>query len=226
MSTSSLLRSGAAAALLGLAAVAPVSAQSSALVPTGLDPQTISFTAPTGVVVGRDLSLVATATSGLTVTFASSTTLVCQVSGTTLTPVSDGTCLVTAYQNGNGTWAPAPPVQVTIAVAPSTWYAGMRQSFWIAGEERFSIPIIVASGTRVTMKLHLSPSMPGQLVEVWWQVGTGSWAKLTTRYVESATGAASYSFTAWRKSVAYRWRFPGNATYQSAFSAARRVYAR
>ena len=73
-------------------------------------------------------------------------------SRTTLTPVSDGTCLVTAYQNGNGTWAPAPPVQVTIAVAPSTWYAGMRQSFWIAGEERFSIPIIVASGIYVTWR--------------------------------------------------------------------------
>ena len=76
------------------------------------------------------------------------------------------------------------------------------------------------------MKLHLSPSMPGQLVEVWWQVGTGSWAKLTTRYVESATGAASYSFTAWRKSVAYRWRLPGPGPLPPVFSAARRIYAR
>ena len=32
-------------------------------------------------------------------------------------------------------------------------------------EERFSIPIIVASGTRITMKLNMTPAMPGQLVD-------------------------------------------------------------
>ncbi|BEP95802.1 hypothetical protein GmRootA79_41860 [Acidovorax sp. A79] len=65
--------------------------------------------------------LSASATSTLTVGFASSTPAVCTVAGTTVTLVAAGTCTVTATQPGDTTWAAAPPVPQSFtvnAVAP------------------------------------------------------------------------------------------------------------
>src|SRR5205085_6013280 len=58
-------------------------------------PQSISFTTPSSVLVNSTLSLTATATSGLTVTFNSQTTSVCTVSGNQVTTLSVGTCTIT-----------------------------------------------------------------------------------------------------------------------------------
>jgi len=67
--------------------------------------QTISFTAP----VAHQLSampkptLTGTTTKSLPVTFTSNTTGVCTVSGTTVTPVAVGTCMIAADQLGDAT---------------------------------------------------------------------------------------------------------------------------
>lgn len=53
------------------------------------------------------ITLSASASSGAPVTFTSSNTSVATVSGTTLTANSPGTAEITAYQGGNGTYAPA-----------------------------------------------------------------------------------------------------------------------
>ncbi len=82
-----------------------------------LDPQTISFSAPTAPAVGGTANLTATASSGLAVTFASSTTSVCTVSGSTLTAVAAGTCTVTASQTGNSTYAAAASVPQSFNIA-------------------------------------------------------------------------------------------------------------
>ncbi len=63
------------------------------------------------------MGITATATSGLTVAFASQTTAVCTVSGTTLTIVTPGTCTIRASQPGNGSWSPAPDVDQSFIVA-------------------------------------------------------------------------------------------------------------
>jgi mono/diheme cytochrome c family protein len=64
--------------------------------------QTIAFTGPASQAFSTaPITLSASATSGLTVTFASNTPSVCTVSGTTLTLVTVGTCSVTASQAGN-----------------------------------------------------------------------------------------------------------------------------
>jgi mono/diheme cytochrome c family protein len=62
-------------------------------------------------------ALSATSTSGLSVSFASSTTGVCTVSGTTLTLVSAGNCTIRANQAGNTGYAAAAQVSSTFTVA-------------------------------------------------------------------------------------------------------------
>ncbi|MDE3009771.1 MAG: hypothetical protein KGI67_02680 [Pseudomonadota bacterium] len=93
----------------------------------GLDPQTITFNTPAAPNVGSTGTLTATATSGLTVSFASSTPTVCTVSGTTLSAVASGTCTVTASQSGNATYAAAASVPHTITIgapAPVAFASG------------------------------------------------------------------------------------------------------
>ena len=82
--------------------------------------QTITFAAPDALTYGGHEDLTATASSGLGVSFASTTTRVCTVSGTTLTSVAAGTCKVTASQAGDDDYNAAPGVtrSVTVAKAP------------------------------------------------------------------------------------------------------------
>ncbi len=83
-----------------------------------LTAQTISFNSPGNQTLGSAPGpLVATATSGLTVTFASSTGTVCSVSGTTLTLLAAGACTVDASQAGNSTYGAASTVSRTFSVA-------------------------------------------------------------------------------------------------------------
>ena len=83
-----------------------------------LPAQTISFTQPTNMVLGSTpAALVATATpSGYTVAFASTTTGVCTVSGTTLTILTAGTCSITASQNGNPSYSAATNVVKSFSI--------------------------------------------------------------------------------------------------------------
>ena len=58
--------------------------------------------------VGTPVTLQATASSGLPVSFGSATPLVCTVSGTIVTTVAAGVCTITASQPGNTEFAAAP----------------------------------------------------------------------------------------------------------------------
>ena len=79
--------------------------------------QTITFANPGAQTVGTPLTLKATASSGLTVSFASTTSSVCTVSGTTATFVAAGSCSITASQAGNATYAAATPVSQSFTVS-------------------------------------------------------------------------------------------------------------
>jgi hypothetical protein len=79
--------------------------------------QTISFSAISAQVVGASVSLSASATSGLAVSFASLTSSVCTVSGTTATTIGTGTCTIHATQAGNAEYAAATPVSVSFSVS-------------------------------------------------------------------------------------------------------------
>jgi hypothetical protein len=84
--------------------------------------QSISFTDPADIasfVPNQSVALTATATSGLTVAFASTTPAICSVSGATATVLSAGTCTVTANQAGNGSYNPAPEVSQSFDIDPA-----------------------------------------------------------------------------------------------------------
>jgi hypothetical protein len=113
-----LLRLPALAALLAFSACGGGDSA-----PTPTTPQTITFTSPGAQVYATaPVALVATSTSGLTVTFASTTPTICTVSNAALTLVTVGTCTVTASQPGDGTFVAATPVTNSFAVtaAPQT----------------------------------------------------------------------------------------------------------
>ncbi len=85
--------------------------------------QTISFPLIENMTFGAaPFALSATASSGLAVSFATSTTSVCTVVGSLLTIVGGGTCVVQASQAGNGSFAQAVSVvrSFTVAQAPQS----------------------------------------------------------------------------------------------------------
>jgi len=83
--------------------------------PSALAEQSIAFTAPTRATAGGDpITLKATATSGLPVSFAASGA--CEVDGARLTPTSAGVCTITATQAGDDEYAPAEAVTRTFRV--------------------------------------------------------------------------------------------------------------
>ncbi|WP_025807412.1 IPTL-CTERM sorting domain-containing protein [Pseudomonas chlororaphis] len=87
-----------------------------------ISPQKIIFPAQAsqGFVAGGSFSIdpLATASSGLPVSYASSTPSVCTVAGSVVTMVSAGTCTVVASQPGNAQWLPATNVAQDIAIQP------------------------------------------------------------------------------------------------------------
>ena len=88
-------------------------------VPVGVGSQTITFTstAPGSATVGGPTyAVTATASSGLAVSFSSETPLVCSVSGSTVSFIAVGTCILDANQGGNANYNAAPQVQQSFAV--------------------------------------------------------------------------------------------------------------
>ncbi|HVU72047.1 MAG TPA: OmpA family protein [Mycobacteriales bacterium] len=95
-------------------AAAPTVTQSFAVTPAA---QTITPTQPSDLLVDGTETLYGSATSGLDVSWSSTTPDVCTVSGTTVTAVAIGTCTVAADQGGNEDWSPAPQVTVSFDVS-------------------------------------------------------------------------------------------------------------
>jgi uncharacterized protein (TIGR03437 family) len=82
------------------------------------DSQTITFGPLGNVTLGTaPFPILATASSGLLVSFASITPAVCAVSGITVTVVAAGTCSITASQAGNANYTAASPVTQSFTVA-------------------------------------------------------------------------------------------------------------
>jgi uncharacterized protein YhjY with autotransporter beta-barrel domain len=91
------------------------SAASNSVTPKGN--QTITFNNPGTQNFGTSPTLTATASSGLAVTFSSSTTAVCTITtGGVLTTVTTGTCTINANQAGNGTYQAATQVTQSFSI--------------------------------------------------------------------------------------------------------------
>ncbi len=88
-------------------------------------PQTITFGAVSPITLpASSFALAATASSGLAITYSSTTTSVCTVSGSTVSPVTSGTCTITASQPGNANYAAATPVTQSFTINPAASTGG------------------------------------------------------------------------------------------------------
>jgi sugar lactone lactonase YvrE len=114
--------SGTASATFGYKGTFASSSSQTAALSSTFTPQTITFANPGTQTVGTPLTLVATTTApALTVSFASSTTSVCTVSGTTATFLISGTCTIVASQAGNSVYGPTSVSQtITVNGTPQT----------------------------------------------------------------------------------------------------------
>ncbi len=132
---------------------ATAASQSVALQGTGTqESQTITFGALSNQAFGTaPFTISATASSGLAVSFTSTTPAVCTVSGATVTLVAVGVCNIQATQAGNTNYAAATPVYQRFLVTPEsqtiTFGALSNQAF---GTAPFTISATASSGLAVS----------------------------------------------------------------------------
>jgi hypothetical protein len=126
--------------------------------------QTISFASiTTKTMVQSPLTLNATASSGLAVTFASTTATVCTTGGAngrTVTLVRPGTCTIVASQGGNATYSAAASVSrsFTVTLTPQGIYLPPMRTVYLA-DSPLTIDIYAnPSGLAITLK-SLTPSV-------------------------------------------------------------------
>lgn len=81
--------------------------------------QSISFQAPSPITFGNTATVSATASSGLAVSFSTTTPAVCSVETSgNVSPAAAGNCEITADQSGDATYDAAPSVSRTLTIAP------------------------------------------------------------------------------------------------------------
>ena len=120
-------------------------------------PQTISFSPPTSLNFDQSpYTLIATSSSGLSVTISSSTTSVCTVAGFVLTMVSAGTCNLTAAQIGGVGFLGASSVSrqisvvaktQTIAFSPPSTLAVSQSPYTLVATSSSGLPVTISSST-------------------------------------------------------------------------------
>lgn len=133
-------------------------APSSGPVPTA---QTISFASPGPQIVGVTASLSASASSGLPVVLASTTPTVCTVTGTVLTSLSVGSCIVTANQSGNTIFAAAPMVSRTLSVtSPGPVITAQTITFASPGPQTVGATISLTASASSGLPVALASTTP------------------------------------------------------------------
>ncbi len=187
---------------------------------SGLTAQTISFGTLSNQVYGTAPFMVsATASSGLPVSFASLTTAVCTVSGTTVTLVEAGACTIQATQAGNATYAAATPVSETFQVTkatPTVTFTGAPGSapygatFTIAATTNASTtPMFYASGACSVAGATVTITAPSGTC-----VLTAVWAADNNYIAATATQLT----TATKATPTINWATPAAITYGTALS--------
>ena len=161
---------------------------------SALSPQTVAFPQPADVTLADgNATLTATASSGLAVSFDSTTPGVCTVSAGTLTLVSAGTCTVTADQAGGSGYSPAPTVtrslQVTVLPAQTITFAQPADTVLLPSTRTVSaasssgLPVTVNSSTTGVCTVSgttLTLVATGTCTLAADQAGNGSYAAAST----------------------------------------------
>ena len=122
------------------ATIQPAALTASAAIDIMEQAQTITFgPLPNQPFGTASFNVSATASSGLPITFASTTPAVCTVAGSTVNLISAGTCTIQATQAGNTTFAAATPVSTSFTVtmvAPTIGFTVPNQTY---GAAAFSV---------------------------------------------------------------------------------------
>jgi hypothetical protein len=118
--------------------------------------QTITFNTITTQTVGTPLTLSATSSSNLTVTYSSLTTSVCTVSGTTATMLTSGTCTIQATQTGNSSYAPATPVSQSFSVNAE----GQTITFANPGTQTVGTPLTLSATATSNLAVTYTSQTP------------------------------------------------------------------
>jgi hypothetical protein len=153
--------------------------------------QTITFNNPGNQVVGTTLTLIATASSGLTVSFSSLTTSVCTVTGTTANFAMPGTCTIQASQPGNATYAAATPILQSFTVLPAADFnisaSPGSATISIAKTASFTLTLSPLNGFTGTVSLACNGGPPASTCTV-------SPSSVTLQGTSSATAKVTISF--------------------------------
>lgn len=113
-------------------------------------PQTISFSPPASAIVDQQVPMSAKASSGLPVSYSTSTPDVCSVSGSTLTPSKAGTCIITASQPGDGKYLPAAPVTQSFGIQKVTQTISFTPPNGAEADQRVSLSASATSKLAVS----------------------------------------------------------------------------
>ena len=119
--------------------------------------QTINFAAIAPQYIGTSLNLSATSSSGLAVSYSSSTLSVCTVSGRTVSLIAAGTCTIQASQAGNTTYGAAPNVDQSFTVnkLPQTII------FPTIAAQKIGIPFNLSATSSSGLGVSFSSTTPG-----------------------------------------------------------------
>jgi C1A family cysteine protease/sugar lactone lactonase YvrE len=124
---------------------------------SSLAAQTITFGVLANQVLGAaPFTVSATASSGLPVSFASSTPSVCTVSASTVTVLAVGTCSITASQAGNASYAAATPVTQSFAVAALQPTPALGSSALLVGSAAGASSVVLTDGGAWTANANAS----------------------------------------------------------------------
>jgi len=167
------------------AGTGPASAASNSIAPAAS--QTITFTNPGTQNFGTTPTLTATADSGLTPTFTTSTMGVCTItSNGALTFVSAGTCTVNADQPGNSSYLAANQVSQSFTVSAVVSGAPMAVTA-VRGDKQASVSFTapVSTGGSAITGYTVTSSPEGR-------TGTGASSPVT---VSGLTNGVAYTFT-------------------------------
>ena len=128
-----------------LVGASPASTATASVTP--LASQTIGFGALAGKTVGMaDFTLSATASSGLTVAFATASTGICSITGTSVHVIAAGACVITASQAGNASTAAATPVQQQFTVSPALVVTTPTTGLTGAYNSSYSLQVVATGG--------------------------------------------------------------------------------
>jgi sugar lactone lactonase YvrE len=110
-------------------------------------PQTITFGSLSNVTFGvAPFTISATASSGLPVSFTSTTATICAVSGSTVTIIEPGTCSITATQAGNATYAAAAPIVQSFTVSSALAPGGINPASGSGTTQTFTFTFSDSAG--------------------------------------------------------------------------------